>query len=140
MSEGLFADITPARALGISVVDYANGHIVLAAPLKLNLNDKGTAFAGSISSMLLLAGWGAISLRLKEAGIKADVMAVKSEIEFTAAVRSALFAEASVSDAEMAPVIQSMEEHGRSRICVKAFLHSDGKTCARLTAHYAIVS
>ncbi|MEE9368934.1 MAG: YiiD C-terminal domain-containing protein [Pontiella sp.] len=139
MSARLFADMAPAQALGITVADYSNGRIVLAAPLKLNLNDKGTAFAGSISSMLLLAGWSAITLRLQEVGIKADVMVVKSETEFTAAARSALFAEAIISEAEMVPVIQSMEECGRSRTCVKALLHSANETCARSTAHYAVV-
>ena len=140
MISTLFEDIAPARAMGIQVNGFENGRIELVAPIGLNINDKGTAFAGSIASLLTLAGWGAITLRLKEAGVEADVMVVKSETSYPSAARSALFAEAAVSEAERARVFQELEESGRSRIEVKSALHSDGIECAAMTASFAIIA
>ncbi len=136
----LLHSIVPARKLGIQVTDWSDGQVTLAAPLERNLNDKGTAFAGSIASMLSLAGWAAITLALREAGMEAEVMIVKSEIDYTAAVRSCLFAEAAVSSREAERVIQELNERGRSRISLEARLHSDGTDCARMSGSYALIA
>jgi hypothetical protein len=42
------SSISPARPLGILVREIQDDHI-LFAPLHLNKNDKGTAFAGSLT-------------------------------------------------------------------------------------------
>lgn len=135
----LFHEIKPAQALGIRVHHVESGRIELVAPFAPNRNDKGTAFAGSMASMLSLAGWGVITQSLRDAGIEADVMIVKSEIEYTAPARSALFAEAELSDHEIARISQELDVRGRSRIGLQADLHSDDVPCASMTADYAIV-
>lgn len=139
MNNPLFNKIGPARAMGIQVSDFENGHIVLFAPFGLNRNDKGTAFAGSIASLLTLAGWGAITLLLKEAGLEADVMVVKSEINYSSAARSALFAETTVAKTEMDRIFQELEKCGRSRIQVESVVHADGENRATMTASFAII-
>ncbi|VGO20604.1 YiiD C-terminal domain-containing protein [Pontiella sulfatireligans] len=134
--ENLFKDIAPAQALQIKPTHYANGKLELTAPLKPNLNDKGTGFAGSISSMLVLAGWAVITIGLKEADLDAEVMVVKSETEYSGPVQSELKAEASVSPSEMARVSQELEKRGRSRLTVQSRMG----TSACMTASYAIIS
>lgn len=136
----LFDRIAPARALGIRVNAFQDGHVVLTAPFGPNRNDKGTAFAGSIASLLSLAGWAAITLSLREAGTGADVMIVQSEISYSAPARAALFAEAGISSDESARVIRELETRGRSRITLRAAVHSEGTDCAAMTASYAVQS
>lgn len=104
-----------------------------------NRNDKGTAFAGSIASMLALAGWAAITLSLREAGIEAEVMIVKSEMEYVAAANTALFAEAAVPEEETARIVQELNGRGRSRIALQAHLHSGATGCASMSASYAVI-
>ena len=82
----LLKSIVPAGSMGIEVTRQWKHGIELSAPLEKNLNDKGTGFAGSLSSILTLSGWALITRALNEAGIAADVLAVKSETEFTAPV------------------------------------------------------
>ncbi len=137
--DDLFADITPATALGISVSNYADGQIELAAPLQPNLNDKGTAFAGSISSMLVLTGWGVVTATLKEAGISADVLVVKSETEYTEPVRNTMTSEASISKKELGRILKELEIKKRSRVSLTAQLYSGSAVCAEMNAHYAIL-
>ncbi len=135
----LFHDIAPAQALQIRPVDYAGGRLVLAAPLAPNLNDKGTGFAGSISSILALAGWGAITLLLRDAGVDGDVLLVKSEIDYLKPVQSGLRAEAEIPAAERERVLADLRERRRSRVCIQARLSSDETECATMTAHYALI-
>lgn len=131
----LFTDIVPAKALGIDVSNHWKNGIELRAPLELNLNDKGTGFAGSLSSILTLAGWALITRELQEAGLAVDVMVVKSETEFSAPVTGDFTATCETTDAKIARVLQNLVNNGRSRIT----LQSEIPGCARMTASYAVI-
>lgn len=130
----LFADILPAQAMGIEASNHWKYGIELSAPLEKNLNDKGTGFAGSLSSILTLAGWALITQTLNEAGISADVMVVQSETEFSAPVTTDFKSVCETTDEEVRRIFQSLETDGRGRIV----LHSEIPGCARMTASYAI--
>lgn len=132
----LFTDIIPAQALGIEVSRHWKNGIELSAPLDKNRNDKGTGFAGSISSILTLAGWALITRELKEAGLQANVMVVKSETEYTAPVTEDFTATCETTEAEIARVFQNLENNDRSRIT----LQSEIPGCARMTASYAVIA
>jgi thioesterase domain-containing protein len=132
----LLADIAPAQALQISVSNHWKNGIELSAPLEPNLNDKGTAFAGSISSLLTLAGWALLTHQLNEAGIQAEVMVVESTTQFSTAVRTDLKSVAEVSAQEMARVFQALEKRGRSRIQIQSTIPGH----AEMTASFAILA
>jgi thioesterase domain-containing protein len=138
MNESLFKDIEPAAALGIEVARYEVGEIELRAPLYPNLNDKGTAFAGSISSILSLAGWGVITLLLKTTGIDADVMVVKSETDFSSPVTSELRATARLSTSTVEQMLNDLKNKRRSRVHIQSELFSDSNLCASMSAQYAV--
>ena len=135
MIDSLFNDIVLAQALGIEVKSWADGRVELTAPLAPNLNDKGTAFAGSVSSILTLAGWAAITLSLKECGIDADVMVVTSETTYTAALRGDLHAEATITPGEVDRLVNELNAHGRSRIGIDSMIPG----FATLSASYAVI-
>ena len=132
--------ILPAQALDIKVVEWDGRRVELAAPLAPNLNDKGTAFAGSIDALLDLAGWSAITLALRDAGIEAQVMIVKSATEYTAAVRADMTANTVIPAGEMEHVVQEIKRRGRSRLAIQSHLEAGGVPCAAMTAHYAIIT
>lgn len=138
--KNLLKSILPAQALGIEVINWSDGRVVLSAPLAPNLNDKGTAFAGSIDALLDLAGWSAITLALRDAGIDAAVMIVKSETEYTAAVRADMTASAEIAADETERITIELNERGRSRFSAQSCLVSKGTPCATMTAHYAIIA
>lgn len=132
----LFETIIPAQALGIEVSRHWKNGIELRAPLEKNLNDKGTGFAGSLSSILTLAGWALITRELKEAGFSADVMVVQSETEFSAPVTTDFTATCETAEAEIARVFLELETRGRSRM----ELGSEIPGCARMTASFAVIA
>lgn len=135
MIEDLFADIVPAKTLQISISKQWKNGIELTAPLAVNLNDKGSAFAGSVSSILTLAGWALITRQLDEAGLSADVMVVESATQFSAAIRSNLIARAETTEAEMTRVLKELEQRGRSRIRIESTIQEH----ASMTASFAVI-
>lgn len=72
----------PVRALGLRIEAYRDDTLVLAAPLAANVNDKGSAFGGSLASAMTLAAWGLTTLELQQAGFTADVYVQDSTLRY----------------------------------------------------------
>ncbi len=136
----LFNTILPAQPLGIKVVEWTGTCATLTAPLAKNLNDKGTAFAGSIDSMLDLAGWSAIMLTLRDAGVAADVMITKSETDYTAPVRNDMTSTAEIPAGEKEHLLEELKSQGKCRIILLCRLLTDDTVCASMTAQYTLIS
>lgn len=129
--------IAPAHAMQISVAGYTPGRFVLTAPLEPNINDKGTAFAGSIASLLVLAGWGLVTEELKQAGIEAEVVVTKSETDYKRPIRAAMQATAIAAAEKIGQLIGDVKENGRATIGINIELRSEDTLCAAMTASYA---
>src|ERR1700724_3477687 len=67
-------EIPITREIGIKVAHYNGEQLALSAPIERNINHKATAFAGSLNSVVTLAGWGMIWLLLKELDITATIV------------------------------------------------------------------
>ena len=52
-------------AMGLTVVSFDNHLLTTEAPLVLNTNIHGTAFAGSLYAIEAITAWGALYLELK---------------------------------------------------------------------------
>ena len=55
------------REMQIEVLGEAEGRLRLRAPLAPNVNDKGSAFGGSLASLMTLAGWALATRKLETA-------------------------------------------------------------------------
>ncbi|KPX55251.1 hypothetical protein ALP66_01006 [Pseudomonas amygdali pv. photiniae] len=67
LEQVLHHDIPLTREMGMRVIDWHNQTLHL--PLAPNVNHKNTLFGGSLYCGAVLAGWGWLHLRLREAGI-----------------------------------------------------------------------
>lgn len=84
----LYEEIPLSRAMGLTVRAYDGASITLAAPLALNLNHKSTAFGGSLYSMVVLAGWGLLFLKLAEQGEHGQLVIQDASIDYKLPVES----------------------------------------------------
>ena len=116
----ILATIPLARAMELQVAEYDGHRLALAAPLAANVNDKGCAFGGSISSLLTLAGWGLITLKLAERGVDAEVFVQDSSLAFVSPVWDELVAEAYAPDNPWDAFIDALRQRGRARITIEA--------------------
>ena len=58
LQQTLTHNLPITQHIGITIARYDNNGLVLQAQLAGNTNPKGTAFAGSINSLITLTGWG----------------------------------------------------------------------------------
>lgn len=78
----LHEQIPLSRAMGLRVATCDAEGLVLEAPLTPNRNHTASAFAGSLNSLLTLAGWGLVWLLLDEAQVAASVVIQDSTISY----------------------------------------------------------
>lgn len=138
LERSLREGIPLARAMDVRVLDYDGNRLALVAPLAPNVNDKGNAFGGSLSSLLTLAAWGLANLKLAEAGLAADVYIQDAHLTYLSPVWGELIAEAYAEGDAWPAFLEAMREKGRARITLQAEIAgADGAgTAARQQARF----
>ncbi|MEQ1511774.1 MAG: YiiD C-terminal domain-containing protein [Lysobacteraceae bacterium] len=121
MLEAELLAMPPAAALGLRIVEATGDRLRLYAPLAPNINDKGCAFGGSLGSLMTLAGWGLIVLRVAEAGLDADVFVADSEIRYRAPLFADIETTAELAEGESwEDFLSTLRSRGRARLSVRA--------------------
>lgn len=136
------AGMPPVAALGIRVDRYADETLHLRAPLAANVNDKDNAFGGSLASLMTLAGWGWVNLRLRQAGIAADVYVADSQLRYRVPVYEDLRAEAAPEAAADADAfIDTLRKRGKARLQLAARVRlADGTVAATLSGRFVAIA
>jgi len=115
----LLAGIPLARAMQLRVRAYDGAHLSLAAPLAPNINDKGCAFGGSLLSLLTLAGWGLIVLKLHALQRRCEVYVQDSQMRYQAPVWQDFVAAATLAEGESwSDFARALDARGRARVRV----------------------
>jgi len=129
----------PVRAMQVRAVAYDGRSLEVHAPLAHNVNDKACAFGGSLVSLMTLAGWGLMTLKLREAGIRADVYVADSQVRYLAPLYADLAARATLApDVDWASVLQAWQARGRARAGITASVSDPhGTVVADMTGRYA---
>ena len=133
----LTARIAPAQALGLTIVEVEP--LTIAAPLAANLNDKGTAFAGSLYSAAALAGWALLTRWCSAAPIAAEVALQESSARFLAPARAPFRAVAHApAAAGLGKLERMLARAGRGRIELAIEVRSEATLVMTLAGVYAV--
>ena len=139
LEQTLHDQIPPTRAMGIEVVSYDGEELVLRAPLGPNSNDEGTAFAGSLYSLAVLAGWGMVFLKLVEANLAAKAMVYESSTSYRKPVREDIEARCRVPHpGAFDDLFASFRENGKGKIELQAEIRSGSDVAVAFTGRYAV--
>lgn len=141
----IFDDTTPAASLGIRIRSYDGKVVVVNTPLDMNRNDKGTAFAGSIYSSLVLSGSALVSLLLQDRGLQAAAILVKSSTEYHAPVTDSTFQSCArlmmedSPDGGMGDLLRSIQTKGRGKINVRCEVTSGDIKCVSFHGLFVVI-
>lgn len=117
LQEFLLERIPLARAMQLQIHAWHGDRIELHAPLAANVNDKGCAFGGSLSSLMTLAPWALLELSLREAGLEADVFVANAEIRYLIPIFEDIHVLAQPESGQSRErFISVLRERGRARI------------------------
>ena len=138
----LLADIPLARAMQLRVLSGDGDVLRLGAPLAPNINDKGCAFGGSIASLMTLAGWGLVVLKLQALARSCDVYVQDSTLRYLAPVWSDLDVEARLAPGESwTAFIGALDARGRGRVrTICRIAGADGGDAVAFEARFVAIA
>lgn len=139
--EAYYTSMPPVAAMDISVAGYDGQRLRLHAPLASHVNDKGSAFGGSLVSVMTLAAWGLVTLRVEQAGLDAEVYVADSTVRYRAPLLDDLEAEATLdTGADWSTFARTLRERGRARVGLAARVAlPDGATATEMQARYVAI-
>ena len=132
----------PVAAMQVEAEGMRGDALRLTAPLSANVNDKGNAFGGSLTSLMTVAGWGLVTLKLRLAGLKAEVYVADSQIRYLAPLYGDLVAEAVFAEGQAWDLfVDTLVQRGRARIQVDArVLLPEGGLATTLSGRYVAIA
>jgi thioesterase domain-containing protein len=81
-------EIPMCAQIGIGVHDLGADGLVMRMPLDPNRNHQQSAFAGSLSALCTITGWGSVYLVLKELGRRGSIVIRRGAIRYHEPVTS----------------------------------------------------
>jgi thioesterase domain-containing protein len=141
LQETLAHEIPITQHLAIRVVNYDQTGLVLQAPLAPNINHKQTAFAGSLNSVVTLAGWGLLWLILKELALPARVVIQDSECSYLRPVSDDFSAFCPRPEQEQIDrMAEALKKRGKARIELHTEILNGTTVAVSFTGRYVIMS
>lgn len=127
------------RAMQAQVERCDANELALAAPLAPNVNDKGTAFGGSMAAIAALTGWALTTLILREHGETAEIVIIDSTLKFLRPVRETLIAQCvPPSEAAVERFVHRYRQRGKARWAVEVIIRAGGEPAMTFSGHYGI--
>jgi thioesterase domain-containing protein len=139
MLERHFQAMPPVAGMQLQVERFDGTSLQLRAPLAAHVNDKGCAFGGSLASLMTLACWGVVTLRLWQEGLEAEVFVADSRLRYRAPLFADLHAGARLAREDAWPAfVARLRERGRASLQLDACVYlPDGGIAAECQARYA---
>lgn len=142
LEQVLHHDIPLTRQMGIRVIDWQNHRLRLHLPLAPNVNHKSTLFGGSLYCGAVLAGWGWLHLRLREAGIDDGHIVIQDgQISYPLPVREDAIAVCDAPDvAQWDRFITTYQRRGRARLELPTRIHAqdNDESAVKFTGQFVL--
>ncbi len=131
----LHDDIPLTRQMGLEVRGWEAHALRLGLPLAANVNHKNTLFGGSLYCVAVLAGWGWLHLRLREAGIDDGHIVIQdAQISYPRPVTGAAIAVCEAPPAEAWDrFVRLYQRRGRARLVLDTVVFNEGDETPAVT-------
>lgn len=136
----LYSEIPLTKMMEIKIQDYNDIELKTTAPLNININDKGTAFGGSLSTMTIISAWSLCWLISKELGFDSNnIVIIKNETSFRKPVTKDIICytkKASLNEIEI--LKQKLETKKSASIKIESKIVENGEICVDFLGYYVI--
>ncbi|MGE0052204.1 MAG: YiiD C-terminal domain-containing protein [Arcobacter sp.] len=80
LEKKLHNEIPLTKFMNLKILNYNEKELITTIPLDVNINDKGTAFGGSLATLTIISGWSLCWLISKELGFSSNnIVIIKNE-------------------------------------------------------------
>lgn len=129
-------DIPLTGAMQMSLSSWDGRTLVLQVPLPPNVNDKGTAFAGSITALGCITGWSLLTLWSEPLFGHCQCAVYDAQFHFSQPLKGDFTATVSLPDT--AHLVESLRRKGKGKVSLDIELADSDGVAVRLHARYAV--
>jgi len=129
------------RYLGMSLEHFDGERLALGIDLQPSINDKLTAFGGSLFSACVMTCWGMVYLQARRRGINPNMVVTHGEIDYLAPVADARIVShcEQPEELEWAAFFEQFAHRGKARVTLHSSISSNGREAVRFRGNYAII-
>lgn len=135
----LYKEIPITRHFNLTVGSYDERCLRLDAPLAANINHAGTAFGGSLSSLVTLAGWGIVWFIMREQRLEGEIVIQDGSCNYLRPVTHDFSAYCYKPEASQIVRFERMlRSHGRARLELEATILDEDKVAVSFRGRYVV--
>ncbi|GAB4063896.1 YiiD C-terminal domain-containing protein [Uliginosibacterium sediminicola] len=124
LQDYLYAHIPISQAMGVKVHALTDNSVSLWAPLAPNINHRGTAFGGSISTLATLSAWSLLRVGVHDISPLPTLVVRRNSVEYLKPIEGEFIATATRPDAESWQIfLDTLHARGRARLSLEALVH-----------------
>jgi len=140
LQEKLHNKIPLTKIMGIKIENYNEKELITKAPLNININDKGTAFGGSLSTITIISSWSLCWLISQELGFDSkNIVVIKNENKYSKPVTKDIICHTlKPSESEIALLKKKLETKKSASIKITSQIIEDNEVCVEFTGFYVI--
>ncbi|MBB6522053.1 YiiD C-terminal domain-containing protein [Pseudoteredinibacter isoporae] len=101
--------------------------LITDLPLAPNINDKQTAFGGSIATLATLSGWSLVTLLSRHLGRPAQVVVYHSEQRFTASIEQDFYSVARIDAQDYQTFCNTLSQEPKAKVTVSVDIYPVNK-------------
>ena len=136
----LHNEIPLTKIMEIKIQNYTNQELITTASLGININDKGTAFGGSLSTITIISGWSLSWLISKELGFDSNnIVIIKNETSFRRPVTKDIVCHTKKPSLEEIQILkEKLLTKKSASLKIKSKIIEDNETCVDFVGFYVI--
>lgn len=140
LQKKLHTQIPPTKTLEFRVETIDDHALCMSAPLQTNINDKGTAFGGSIASLCTITGWSLCWVLSKYLEVECDMVVYESSMNYYRPITKDFTAEVKVPcGAEIENIKAKLQEKNKASIELEVLINENMKECVKYVGKYAFL-
>ena len=136
----LHNEIPLTKLMNLTINEYNHRELITSAPLEININDKGTAFGGSLSTITIISSWSLCWLISQELNYDSkNIVVIKNENRYLKPVTKDIVCYTTKPNKEEIQILkEKLEKKGSASIKIKSKIIEDGKICVEFDGVYVI--
>ena len=136
----LHTEIPLTKMMQLQIEDYNNKELITSAPLDININDKGTAFGGSLSTITIISSWSLCWLISQKLGYDSkNIVVIQNSNSYLKPVTKNIECYTiQPSKEEIAVLKNKLDNKGSASIKIVSQIIEDGEVCVEFEGVYVI--
>ena len=136
----LHTQIPLTKLMELKIINYDEEQLITTAPLSVNINDKGTAFGGSLATITIISSWSLCWLISQELGFQSDnIVIIKNEHSYKKPVTKDIICVTKKPSIQEIEILKNKLLTKKSAsIKIESQIIENGEICVDFTGYYVI--